>query len=136
MGKVFVIYPAVDSDLATLAKQLVQITREIRCPKVSTDYYLGGGVFTRYVGGPAAGKAAINDYAIPFQLEQGITWPFGELVTYQPKTNQKIMRGRYVPAERLKGDFKGNVYKGIWLKRLVFLQVVHHQRRQGKYVDG
>src|SRR5580658_7103342 len=48
VGKVLKIYPATEDLALLLAKELVGLTKSFRGPKILTDAYLGGSVYTRY----------------------------------------------------------------------------------------
>ena len=133
LGKVITIYPENESVALSLAKQLIALTSTFRGPAIPTDRHLGGIVYTRYgsinpimqqgengvmekyIHGPN-GELIKDNYPIPFQLPNGIAWPFGELTVPEiPKTN-KNLRNIYKPITILKPDARGNVVKSLYLK--------------------
>jgi serine/threonine protein kinase len=136
VGKSICLYPETFEVASRLAKQLIPLTRRFRGPAVLTDASLGGNVYTRYGSfNPilatdstgklcryiydADGQLIPDAYTIPFALPERVTWPFGELASLKPNGIKTTFNGKYKPIVLLKSDAKGNVYKSLYVKRLL-----------------
>ena len=135
VGKVVSIYPVVNMDIVTFAKELVEATKPYKGPAVLTDIHLGGLVYTRYgsfdqiIMSDEGGKEdkyiynqkgdLIKDIEnIPFELSTGINWPFAQLANQKVLPKSKILNQIYRPIVNLKSDPRGNVIKALYLKNL------------------
>jgi serine/threonine protein kinase len=134
LGKLISIYPD-DDNVADIAKQLIALTQSFKGPDIPTDIYLGGTIYTRYgsinpvilfdANGKRgkyihnqAGQLIKDPYAVPFQLPNGVFWPYSSITRSTKSVHRKILNNIYKPLSLLKEDIKGNVYKGIYLKGL------------------
>ncbi len=139
LGKVISIYPKNSVSASNLAKTLIQITNSYSGPKILTDAFLGGTVYTRYGGiNPilqtgkngqiekyirnSAGSLVKDNCPIPFNLPDNIIWPFGKEINHITCEENKNIKHIYRPLSILKSDPRGNVFKGIYLKGLFNVQ--------------
>lgn len=135
LGKIISVYPDNDEKALRLGIKLVASTQSFNGPSILTDVYLGGAIYTRYgsispiilsdISGKRskyiythAGELIKDPYSIPFQMPEGIRWPFSDLCNPIVSSPKKNLKGIYKPLSLLKEDIKGNVYKGIYLKSL------------------
>ncbi len=135
MGKVICVYPENDADAVSLSKKLLRLTEGFRGSYIPTDIPLGGILYTRYARFEpiiqpdlrgkefeyfydASGNLVKDDYAVPFQLPQGVKWPFDELASSYMPASKKILHDIYRPLSILKSDPRGNVIEGLYLKNL------------------
>ena len=134
VGKVITVYAHSDEDTAELATALIGATRNLRGPRVPTDAWLGGTVYTRYGAfNPillrdergTIQKFIANDKdewvpdpeSIPFAIPAYARWIFTEPLR-RPAKDPKILNNAFLPALVIKADAKGRVVKGISIKRL------------------
>ncbi len=127
IGKFMTIYP--DSDLAgaEIAKRLVELTKEFHGPKIVTDIYLGGVVYTRYGSfNPiikidkrgimkrmiytSDGQLIPDEYHVPPKLPKDIDFPFVEITIPQPLPRKLKIAQKYIPVKLLKYDPTGSVF--------------------------
>jgi serine/threonine protein kinase len=133
LGKIVSIYPP-QNILLALTNKLIASTSEFRGPEILTDRHLGNIVYSRYGAGKPIVKineSGINEYYIynlknelikepihiPFKLPNTILWPFETLVTANVPKKETTLQNKYKPIFTLKFDAKGNVKKGLWLKK-------------------
>ncbi len=133
LGKIVSIYPMDEDSALRLAKKLVHLTQQFKGPDILTDIHLGGTIYTRYGSiKPLAlfdangklgkyiynkiGELIKDPYAIPFELMEGVSWPFSELSSPIPPQPKKTLKHIYKPIFVLKSDVRGSVYKGLYLK--------------------
>jgi serine/threonine protein kinase len=140
IGKVVSIYPENDPLALTLSKKLIALTMSFKGPAIPTDICLGSILYARYGSFDpiikldanrneekyiydGAGQLIKDSYSMPFQLPNGIHWPFGELTAPILPEPPKQLNRLYKPVDVLKIDPRGNVFKGLYVKNL--LQVKH-----------
>lgn len=154
LGKVLTIYPIDETQAFKLACRLVEITKDYKGPIIPTDAYLGTIVFTRYgafkpIQLPGEEGEMINhiynnngqlikdEYKIPFELPKGIRWPFTKLSKIKTDTTPNIINQRYKITSLLKHDPKGNVYEGIYHRKLFKVsRCVIKEGRKGMIYDS
>ncbi len=147
LGKIFSLYPENDEKALSLAKKLIVLTRNFRGPVIPTDIFLGGIVYTRYGGfNPIirtdeygkinkyiyskSGQLIQDNYTIPFVLPAEIHWPFSEICSSAMPKSGNLRNHSYKRVSIIKSDVKGQVIKGIYIKR--FLHVDWCLVKQGK----
>jgi len=135
VGKVVSIYPETDDFAASLAKELIALTKPFKGPVIRTDVHLGTNVYTRYGSfnpiihadqrGQSTnfiynntGELVPDTYSMPFTLPVGIDWPFSTFASSQALPKKKILNGTYKPITILKSDAKGDVLKALYTKGL------------------
>ncbi|HET6253302.1 MAG TPA: lanthionine synthetase LanC family protein [Puia sp.] len=135
LGKVLSIYPAEAQRASWVAQKLIDLTKGFRGPEILTDRRLGAVVYTRYGAGTPVkiiNQAGIEEayiydkqgnlerepYRLPFQLPEGITWPFGAITSSKAPKKETVLQDKYKPMAFLKEDTKGNVRKGLYLEKL------------------
>jgi serine/threonine protein kinase len=151
LGKIMTIYP-LQPNLISVAQKLVLLTQAFKGPRILTDAYLGGNVYTRYGScNPVLqrddsnkedkyiynikGELVKDPYSMPFQLPEGIYWPFEGMGTPVASKPRKIIHNFYKKTGTLKDDVRGNVYKAIMAKG--FLKTVPCVIKQGlKYMSS
>ena len=150
IGKIVSIYPEDDSACFCLAKNLIQLTNNFKGPAVPTDICLKNIVYTRYGSFNPVTKPDINGnqekyiydqqgelikdpYSIPFQLPNGVEWPFEQLTSPTLPEPPKLLNHLYKILEVLKPDPRGNVFKGLFVKNI--FQVKNCVLKQG-YVNS
>lgn len=135
IGKIITIYPQNDQRSLSLAKKLIDLTKEFKGPAIPTDICLGNIVYTRY--GAFKGVRKLNKegekdkyiydsnhqlildtYYIPFRYPSNIPWPFAELTAPQLPPPPVAFNRIYRITSILKSDTRGNVFKGLYLKNL------------------
>lgn len=135
IGKVLCIYPSTDALALKLAQTLIKLTASFRGPKIPTNRFLGGAVYTRYgafkpiVSQDANGifgnyiygsnQELIKDAnSIPFSMPIGINWPFTSITAdiNDPQPASKLLNDSIRPVAIIKEDAKGNVIKGMYMK--------------------
>jgi serine/threonine protein kinase len=134
IGKIVSIYPTNDQEAFRLSKQLIDITKLFRGPRIPTDALLGNIVYTRYGSfNPILqpdnngkkekyiynkkGELIKDPYSIPFRLPDGISCPFPELIENTTVQKSKNLKSIYRPVSFLKEDPRGNVFKGVYLQK-------------------
>ena len=134
IGKLVSIYPETDSIALNLAADLIDLTKSYKGPAIPSDIPLGNIVHARYgsfkpiVKQNAAGNREnyiydgeghlVKDrYFIPFRLPRGVNWPFSKLAPPLLPSPKKILHHTYKPLFILKSDPRGNVLKGICLRK-------------------
>jgi serine/threonine protein kinase len=134
-AKIISIYPSDDGHALRLAHELIEVTASFKGPDIRTDRQLGNVLFTRYgAGNPVIrnnrrdmeekfiydpkGNLVKEPLSIPFQLPQGISWPFSDLASPIPSKKNTVLQDRYKPIAVLKEDAKGAVRKGLWLEKI------------------
>jgi serine/threonine protein kinase len=116
-GKILCIYPDTDKEAYEIAKFLVEITSDFKGPKILSDIYLGGTVYTRHgIFNPT--NVSEENCSIPFQYPKGVNWPFSGLASPNLPAPKKVFKHIYKPLFVLKTDLKGNVYRGIYASGL------------------
>ncbi|HTR29190.1 MAG TPA: lanthionine synthetase LanC family protein [Puia sp.] len=133
LGKLVSIYAASDEIALDLAIQLVQITVDLKGPAIPTDFCLSNVVYTRYGSfnpivkiNPAGqeeryiydnNNSLVRDnYEIPFRFPTGVPWPFSPIAKAVPPKRSGLLNRLYKPIELLKGDPRGNVFRGLFVK--------------------
>jgi serine/threonine protein kinase len=136
LGKIFAIYPETTEQAVIIADKLVHLTLTFKGPAIPTDVHLGGAVYTRYgsfnplmmqdAGGNAEKfiynnkkQLVKDDYAIPFVMPRGISWPFASIRKFTSQAAKKLINKAYLPYMIIKADAKGRVIKGISIKNLL-----------------
>jgi len=136
IGKLITIFPENDRLSVSLAKKLIELTKCFKGPRIPTDNCLGGIVYTRYgafqpiiqlgIDGKeekyiynSNNELARDRYSVPFQIPEGVIWPFEEILPYTPSSLFVGSNNLCRPTSILKVDPRGNVYKGIYLKGLL-----------------
>jgi serine/threonine protein kinase len=136
IGKLITIFPENDRLSVSLAKKLIELTKSFKGPRIPSDNYLGGIVYTRYgafqpiiqLGSDGKEENYIYNskneltrdiYSVPFQIPEGVLWPFEEISPYAPSSPFAEANSLCRPTSILKVDPRGNVYKGIYLKGLL-----------------
>jgi serine/threonine protein kinase len=139
IGKIVSIYPDNDAVALDLAKKLNELTRSYRGPIIPTDICLGNTLYTRYgsfnpiiklnANGTeekyiydGEGQLVRDSYAMPFNLPNGVAWPFRELTEPILQAPPKLLNHIYKLVDILKLDPRGNVYKGLYVKNLLHLK--------------
>lgn len=134
LGKVITVFPHPDK-LVAIAQELIEITQNFRGPVVLTDAHLGSAVYTRYGAGIGVelsledearcrfiydnnGNVIQEPYDIPFAIPPGIEWPYDEIGAFTTRKPQTTLQDKYRPMGILKNDAKGQVRKGLWLRKL------------------
>jgi len=134
-GKIMSIYPENDQIAASVALRLIELTQMFKGPKIPTDAHLGACVYTRYgafkpiVISNEAGKEEnyIYDskgeltkdiYYVPFHCPKDIQWPFDSISPLPSEVKSGNRGYKYRQVALLKSDSKGDVYRGVYLKRL------------------
>ncbi|TDX01830.1 class III lanthionine synthetase LanKC N-terminal domain-containing protein [Dinghuibacter silviterrae] len=145
IGKIICIYPENDQQAVNLAKILIKHTENFRGPSVPTDKLLKNIVYTRYENfyNTTGNRQANNKYIlnekkelipdlelIPFEMPPFVQWPFSEITDPTIAPDKKVLNKIYRTIGVLKSDVRGNVYKGIYIKK--FLVVSHCVIKQGK----
>ncbi|GGB23751.1 lanthionine synthetase LanC family protein [Puia dinghuensis] len=133
VGKILCIYIESEPTTLTIAKKLVELTRNFRGPAVPTDSFLGGTVYTRYEGfNPitkighngheqqyiydSTGNLILDRMTIPFSMPPGVIWPFAEIAEVKLPVRKKLWNLKYKPLTVLKPDPKGRVIQGNYFK--------------------
>jgi len=136
IGKIVAIYPSSDAHASIIAKEMMELTANHKGPDVPTDYNLGNIVYTRYGAFEGILKSheenskkyiydknmelTLDEYKTPFEIPNGVDWPFNSITPYSSiKQNQKPFQ-KFKVLHTLKEDCRGNVYIGLFLKRLIF----------------
>lgn len=157
VGKFLTIYPSAE-DLDGLAKTLVELTRNVYGPSISTDYFLGGAVYARHgainpvlerdrLGGlrklvEDAGGLQEDSYEVPPRLRPDLTWPFA--FTDRPLANRRRQAGvvdqlaayGWRPVALMKQKSKGAIVKAMPVDpRSELPQMVIKQARRGHLSD-
>ncbi|MDR3712404.1 MAG: lanthionine synthetase LanC family protein [Puia sp.] len=139
IGKIVTIYPESDQEAVRLAKQLILYTSSFKGPEILTDRLLGNIVYTRYGSFMPLQPAGINgrkvkyitttelekieDHeTIPFECPSFISWPFSEITVPEKPVPPKILQNIYKITDILKSDVRGNVYKALYLKKLLLVK--------------
>jgi len=153
LGKIITIYPETDERAIMVARELIRLTTAYKGPKILTDAQLGGCVYTRYGGfAPilssdaagvvqksiynAKGDLVLDIQSIPFQMPDGITWPFEDLASPVQPPIDPVLHGRYKPIDAFKLDFRGNVLKAHYLTRFFLVKkCVLKQGRRNMWSD-
>jgi len=154
IGKVLTIYPE-PSAAAGLADWLIKCTRDLRGPKVLTDYLLGGTVYTRYGAfrpifltdefgarerllKTMDGRLAMDKYYLPPLIPDWSRPPFRSFNSYEfVRKAPRLISGKYQIVSLLKSNIKGNAYSGYYLNGTgepvnVFIK----EGNAGTYTDG
>lgn len=135
IGKIVSFYPATEATALALAKKLVGLTKSYKGPNIPTDIRLGSIVYTRYgsfnpviksnaLGSEEKyiydgnGQLIKDPFTIPFQLPEGVTWPFQQLTAPKLPEPPKLLNHIYKLIDILKPDARGNVFKGLYVKNL------------------
>lgn len=136
IGKIITIYPEDEQLRVNLCSKLIDLTRRFKGPAIPTDAHLGGLLYTRYgsfspiVRNNAQGRkeryiydsignVVRDEYTIPFQLPEGIKWPFYGICDFKVvKRTNGVLKHKYRSISTLKADARGNVFKGVYFKRL------------------
>jgi len=138
VGKVMSIYTPENVNIVSLARELASLTTSFKGPTILTDIHLGGLVYTRYgsfdpvimndVSGKEErfiydqkGELVRDIYKIPFQMPEGVKWPFEGIADPICPPIKQILHGIYKPVTTLKSDAKGNVLKALYLRKPFFL---------------
>jgi len=138
LGKLVSLFPSDEIQAIKIAKELIKITGSIKGPQILTDRQLCGVVYTRYGSGnpiiqtnengiqdnyiyDVNGNLIKEPYHIPFELPEGIHWPFNIITSAKPRKKETVLQDRYKPMGFLKEDAKGDVKKGLRLGK--WLQV-------------
>lgn len=134
LGKIISLYPETDDLAQGLVKELVQLTGPFKGPQIPTDAWLGGTLYARYGAftGVLArdsdgrqikciynsqGQLTPDTLDIPFRLTTGIDWPFTSTAISGYPTAGGILKGKYKAIATLKSDAKGDVLKGVYLRK-------------------
>jgi serine/threonine protein kinase len=128
VGKFMTIYPSQDpGKINDLAAELIAATREFDGPKVQTDLYLGGVVYTRYGSfNPAMRRDRLGlftpvdetqkgAYRVPFVPPEGIPNPFEAYLpaaTADPRSVRPIGPG-YLVLGVMQTHAKGAVFSAV-----------------------
>jgi serine/threonine protein kinase len=135
LGKFMAIYPPNERRALDIALNLIKVTKIFKGPDILTDRCLGNVVYTRYgavnpiIGinesgleenyiHDSQGKLIKDPYSIPFQLLEGIKWPFQTIVSSKHPKKETVLQDKYKPMYVLKEDAKGSVRKGLYLEKL------------------
>ncbi|MCY7273651.1 MAG: protein kinase/lanthionine synthetase C family protein [Phormidesmis sp. CAN_BIN44] len=131
VGKFITIYPPTPTSSLILAEDLREITRDFSGPRIVTDLYIGGIVYTRYgsynpkLARDRLGNITLVDpshngeYKVPFIAPEGIENPFSsytEKHISDETTSQTIGPG-YLILRPLRTHAKGSVYLALDLRR-------------------
>ncbi|MBN9382772.1 MAG: protein kinase [Chitinophagaceae bacterium] len=139
LGKVICIYPDQNIDLEHLAIKLIDLTQGFHGPEIPTDIQLGGALFVSYGGHTPKRMTDINgiftDFIfnssgllvkdvppIPFLLPAGIEWPFKKIASPIPPKLPTLLNKHYIAHKKIKSDAKGDVVKGISIKKILDIQ--------------
>ncbi len=131
LGKTICVYPPPLSIVNT-AHDLINLTKKFKGPRILTDRYLGGVVYTRFGQGDPVikistegisekfiyasnGELISDSFDIPFKLPEGISWPFAKFADAKEPKPQTVLQDKYKPIYLLKDDVKGRVRKGLLL---------------------
>lgn len=135
LGKLMSIYLPEGHRALSLTMQLIELTQAFKGPEILTDRHLAGVVFTRYGAvNPIImlnemgieeqyiynqkGELIRDPYSIPFELPEGINWPFFSICSAKVPKKETVLQDKYKPMEVLKEDAKGSVKKGLYLEKL------------------
>ena len=128
VGKFMTIYPGSNDECLNIAKDLINKTKDHNGPKIITDLYLGGTVYSRFgnfnskLSRDRLGNINVNGtnpdagYKVPFTIPTGIENPFNSL---QLETGTKIDGGGqligpgYLLTKPLNVHAKGTVFKAL-----------------------
>jgi serine/threonine protein kinase len=112
-GKIITVRITDGERMVEIAAQLVQITKRFQGPAIPTAMLVGGCVFAEFI-------PAINPNGL--RPNGRIKWPFSKITPEPQHRSKKWLHKRYYLANLLKGDIKGNVYRGIRFKRWYDIQ--------------
>jgi serine/threonine protein kinase len=124
LGKVICIYPDNQSDLESLAIELISLTKTYKGTIVPTAACLDGIVHVRY--GPFIpivrpdgeyfyddnGIPVEDEYTIPFRLPEKIHWPFKNIANWQIPIPKKVLNNKYYLEKEIAILPKGRVMQG------------------------
>ncbi len=137
IGKAVTIYPACDAQSLQLAERLIPLTTGLRGPEIITDLALGGTVYTRYgCYNPIVsrnrlgqmihqirfpdGKLRVDQYQAPYEIPEGLTHPFGEILSEHCQSSDaggtKILGPGYLPLNVLRVSAKGAIFFALDLR--------------------
>lgn len=104
IGKIITIFPESRIKALSIAERLLCTTKIFNGPDIPAAKYLGSCVYSGYD----------NPTDFTFNKNKGDrTWPY-QAICREPKTKiKKLLNRKYLILETLKGDVKGNVYKGL-----------------------
>src|ERR1700761_7091627 len=114
LGKVLCIFPPDENQAAKLAEELISLTIPFRGPEIVADRRLGGVVYTQYgVGKPvirinelgaeeklvynAKGELVPEVQAFPFEIPDGVSWPFSSITPAKSPKRESVLQDRYKP---------------------------------------
>lgn len=145
MGKFITIYPPSHDDSFLLSQDLIRITDTFSGPRIVTDLWLGGVVYTRYgsynpkmvrdrLGNiTQLDPSGVAEYKVPFVAPKGVHNPFSSYVhKYNSKKHGPALIGPgFLVLRPLSIHAKGSVYLALDLRRQedVALVVLKEGRR-------
>lgn len=113
IGKIITIRVADGSKMVEVAAQLIQITNKFQGPAIPTAKLVGGCVYCEFIPEKYPGISRSKEVG---------QWPFSKINPEPQQYNRKWLRKKYFLANLLKGDVKGNVYRGLYFKRWFDIQ--------------
>lgn len=125
IGKVLRIYPDNTSNAVALARLLLELTAGLDGPVVPTDAHLGASVYTEYV------KYHVAASNVPFQITNGIDWPFSSIKNPNSARRKRVLGNRYLIQKEIRSKPKGSVYKCLLFKGLTIKTVVVKEAKRG-----
>lgn len=149
LGKVICIYPDNQSDIESLATELISLTETYKGTIVPSSAYLNGIVHVRY--GPFipivrpdgeyfyddSGTPVEDKYTIPYRLPEKVHWPFKNIANWQLPAPGKILNNKYYLEKEIEILPKGRVMQGKFKKGLLnFQSCLIKEGRPGMFSDN
>jgi serine/threonine protein kinase len=146
IGKFATVYPKGDTEAVVLARELIEVTKGFHGPRIPTDIRLGDVLYARYgcfnphlrqnrlgqdlllIQG-SDGSLRQDDYAVPFELPEGISNPFVELASRATGTeadaatcdpqppSDKLFGPGYLILDVMRAHPKGSVFFCLDVRR-------------------
>jgi len=133
IGKVVTVYPRDDKDAVALAQELIERTRDLPGPAVTTDLHLGAAVYARYGAvlprivydrfgnrkeliPSGTGEWVSDSRTVPFTAPHGIANPFHTALPVGERGQTKaprLLRGRFLVTDVLHPGLAGSVLRAI-----------------------
>jgi serine/threonine protein kinase len=131
LGKIIVLYPADTEQARKLAKELIALTSSFNGPKILTDRWLGGIVYTCFESTSSVRKVG------PDSSQTDLGYPFTELSAEIANKRPKLLNHTYYPIAQIKKDAKGDVIKALYFKKLWKINLcIIKQGRQHMFSDS
>ncbi|QKJ28407.1 protein kinase [Mucilaginibacter mali] len=104
-GKVIIIQVSNKESLPIIAGQLVKSTEKFLGPAIPGAKLIGSCVYTEYRVSPPGTEG--------LKFDNDLRWPFKKISPEPLAKKTKWLKRKYLIASMIKGDIKGNVYKGL-----------------------